>query len=71
MRRAGMAKMVDGYGVHVNLAGDPHRSVSTLFGILEKEAFAFARPPSPAGSRNGGSTTTKAPFPSTTVRERS
>jgi hypothetical protein len=41
MRRAGVDKMVDGYGVHVYPAGDPYRSVSTLSGILEKEAFAL------------------------------
>ena len=41
MRRNGVDTMVDGYGVHVYPAGDPHRSAETLVGLLDKDAFAL------------------------------
>jgi hypothetical protein len=39
LRQSGMDALVDGYGVHVYPAGDPHRPVSNLVAILGQDAF--------------------------------
>jgi hypothetical protein len=41
MRRYGLDGLVDGYAVHVYPAGDPSRSVASLYDILDKDAFAL------------------------------
>jgi hypothetical protein len=41
LRRIGIDKLVDGYGVHVYPSGDPHRSASTRTADLKQDAFAL------------------------------
>jgi hypothetical protein len=57
LRQSGMDALVDGYGVHVYPAGDPHRPISNLVAILGQDAFLMCTSANPAGSPNGGSTT--------------